>query len=553
MRPNDKSSVRNKKELNKEAIGRDSSLKNPEELIQFERLVANLSAKFVNLPTSDVDRELEKGLKLIVDYLGVDRSAIMQFSNDQSALKWTHFYGTGIKEKPKNFDISSEHPWFTGKLRRGESVVICSPGDIEDEGVLERNWMIKVGMKSNLTIPLAGGGSILGGIAFSSFSKTCTWPSEVVNRLRLVGEVFANALMRKRSDIKLDKALQKIRVLKDQLHKENIYLKEEIKARREHQEIIGQSSAIMKVLDQAEQVAGTKSTVLVLGETGTGKELLTKAIHELSPRGKRALVKVNCATLPTNLVEAELFGREKGAYTGALTQEVGRFEVADGSTIFLDEICELEIGLQAKLLRILQEGQFERLGSTKTIKVDVRIIAATNRDLNKAVREGRFREDLYYRLNVFPIMIPPLRERREDVPLLLWAFIKEFEDTMGKTIETVPKQSMDFLMSYRWPGNIRELRNVIERAMILSKEGVLNIVKPHDTQNSDFVDITFKDINNKNLGDMTYKEAERSHILKVLEKTGWRIRGKDGAAEILDLKPSTLESKMAKLKIKRIK
>jgi transcriptional regulator with GAF, ATPase, and Fis domain len=252
------------------------------------------------------------------------------------------------------------------------------------------------------------------------------------------------------------------------------------------------------------------------------------------------MVKVNCAAIPSALIESELFGREKGAYTGALTKQVGRFELANGSTIFLDEIGELSIDLQAKPLKVLQDGEFERLGSPKTINVDVRVIAATNKNLAKAVNEGRFREDLYYRLNVFPIHVPPLRERMDDIPNLVWKFVKEFSDKMGKRIESIPKRTMDALMDYYWPGNVRELKNVIERAMILTQDNTLRVELP-------------KTETLKNVKTMTMRESEKTHILQVLQMTGWKVRGKGGAAEVLGLKPSTLESRMSKLGIVRNK
>lgn len=333
-------------------------------------------------------------------------------------------------------------------------------------------------------------------------------------------------------------AYEHIQRLKDQLERENVYLREEIDTSMDIKGLTGKSPVFKKTLSVMQQVAPTESTVLLLGETGTGKELLARAIHNFSSRKSCTLVKVNCAALPYTLVESELFGREKGAYTGALSKQLGRFEVADGSTIFLDEIGELPLELQAKLLGVLQEGQFERLGSTTTLKVNVRVIAATNRDLAKAVREGKFREDLYYRLSVFPISVPPLRERREDIPALVWTFVKEFRETMGKTIECIPKQDMETLQRYPWPGNIRELRNVIERAMILSKDPTLHLDLPKVSDSTSSLIVTLE-------------EAERSHILAVLDRTGWRIRGQDGTAKLLGLKPSTLESKILKLGITR--
>jgi len=328
--------------------------------------------------------------------------------------------------------------------------------------------------------------------------------------------------------------------LKQRLQAENIYLQEEIKLLSDHSEIVGQSQAMKKVLSQAEQVARTDSTVLIQGETGTGKELVARAIHNLSSRKNRPLVTVNCASLPPTLIESELFGREKGAYTGALTRMVGRFELADGSTLFLDEIGELPLDVQSKLLRVLEEGRFERLGSTKTVHVNVRIIAATNRDIANEVKAGRFRKDLYYRLNVFPIAIPPLRERPEDIPLLVTAFVRKLQKRMGKEIETISKKTMHALQSYSWPGNVRELKNIIEHAMILSHDDTLIVRLP---------DAVLSETNmTQNLHDI-----ERMHVISVLEKVGWRLSGEGGAAEALGLKRTTLQAKMKKLGIKRPK
>ncbi len=335
----------------------------------------------------------------------------------------------------------------------------------------------------------------------------------------------------------LTERLQEIESLKQQLERENTYLQKEVKLLVDHN-IVGQSAAMKTVLAQAGQVAKTDSTVLILGETGTGKELLARAIHNMSARKNRPLVTVNCASLAPTLMESELFGREKGAYTGAMTRMAGRFEVADGSTLFLDEIGEFPLELQAKLLRVLEEGVFERLGSTRPIHVNVRLIAATNRDLAEEVKEGRFRKDLYYRLNVFPIPIPPLRERSEDIPLMVWAFVSQFQGTIGKRIDSIAKKSMDDLQSYPWPGNVRELRNVIERAMILSHAETLEVTLPRITGSDGSLD--------QNL-----EEVERRHILNVLGQTNWRVTGKGSAAEILGLKRSTLQSMMKKLGIER--
>lgn len=286
-------------------------------------------------------------------------------------------------------------------------------------------------------------------------------------------------------------------------------------------------------------MAVTDAPVLLLGETGTGKELLAETIHELSARKGRPMVIVNCASLPATLIESELFGRETGAYTGAASAQVGRFVVADGSTLFLDEVGEFPVELQAKLLRVLQDGRFERLGSPKTVTVNVRIIAATNRDLQQAIRDGKFRPDLYHRLSVFPIHVPPLRERPGDIPALVWAFVEAFGRRMGKTIKSIPGKTIEHLQQYPWPGNVRELSNVIERAMILTTGDTLRVELPPITQSVTPPPTTLED-------------SERAHILRVLEKTNWRIRGAHGAAAILGIKPTTLEARMAKLGIKRV-
>ena len=335
-------------------------------------------------------------------------------------------------------------------------------------------------------------------------------------------------------------ALAEIKKLQRQLEAERAYLQEEIKLKCNHEQIIGQSDGLKYVLYKIEQIAASDTTVLILGETGTGKELAVRAIHGLSLRHKRALVKVNCATLPLNLIESELFGHEKGAFTGSLSRHLGRFEVADGATLFLDEIGELPLELQAKLLRVLQEGEFERLGSSHTIKVDTRIVAATNRNLEEEVRKGRFREDLWYRLNIFPITMPPLRERLDDIPLLVDSFVKKIARRLGKTIEVIPVAVMEALQEYHWPGNVRELENVLERAVINSSGPKLRLV-----------DELKKPGNYVCTDKKTLEAVERDYILRVLEQTQWKVSGKNSASEILGLDRSTLRARMGKLNIQK--
>jgi PAS domain S-box-containing protein len=364
-----------------------------------------------------------------------------------------------------------------------------------------------------------------------SFPATAEQPERVMG-------VVIDITRRKTAEIRIQKQMEEIQRLKDQLEQENIYLREEIKLKSVHEKIVSRSQAMKQVLAQVEQVARTDTTVFILGETGTGKELLAQAVHRLSSRAERSLVTVNCASLPPTLIESELFGREKGAYTGALTQMTGRFEIADGATMFLDEIGELPQDVQSKLLRVLEEGRFERLGSTSTKKVDVRVIAATNRNLAAEVGEDKFRKDLYYRLNVFPIAVPPLRERPEDIPLLVWTFVKQFEKQMGKRIDHIPRKNMEALLRYSWPGNARELKNVIERAMIVSSGKTLAVSVP-------------RGISCETADGLTLEDIERRHIKDALEKCGWRLSGPEGAAVILGLKRTTLQSKMKKLGIRR--
>jgi len=348
----------------------------------------------------------------------------------------------------------------------------------------------------------------------------------------------------KKAEQKLRDALSELEALRSQLEADYIYLEEEIKLMHRYDNIIGESEVFKYVLYSTEQVAPTDTAVLILGETGTGKELIARALHNKSNRRNRPLIKVDCAAMPANLIESEFFGHEKGAFTGAVERRIGRFELADGATIFLDEIGELSITLQQKLLRVLQDGEFERLGSSRVRKTDVRVIAATNRNLKEDVDKGRFREDLWYRLNVFPISIPPLRERVEDIPLLVNWMIKIIQRRLGKNIKTVPTNVMDDLKAYPWPGNVRELENVIERAVIVTPGSILQLATPLRAAASiagGQPDAPIK----------TLSETEKEHILNVLTKTHWNISGKGGAAELLGLNSSTLRGRMRKHGIRR--
>jgi formate hydrogenlyase transcriptional activator len=361
---------------------------------------------------------------------------------------------------------------------------------------------------------------------------------------------------RKKAEASLQGTYTEIKQLKDKLQAENVYLQQEVARQFNFDEIIGNSQLLSQVFHQVEQVAPMNATVLLLGETGTGKGLVARAIHSRSARKKRPLITVDCTTLPATLIESELFGRERGAFTGSDSKQIGRFELADGGTLFLDEIGEMPLEMQAKLLRVIQDGEFERLGSPHTIKVDVRIIAATNRNLIDEVRNGKFREDLYYRLNVFPITLPPLRQRKEDIPLLVNHFVAKFNKKIGKQINIVSNAAQNTLQQHHWPGNVRELESAIERAVILSAGTSLQILDRFDSfdkrvSSNDRFDGVDRRVPREEPSVKTLVELEHEHILNVLQQTNWRIEGQQGAALILGLNPSTLRARMRKYGIVR--
>ena len=403
----------------------------------------------------------------------------------------------------------------------------------------ERRWptvlrcMMEDGANSFCFVPLTTAGRRLGAMGFLSLQEEA-YSEQDLEFLHQVAKQVAVA-------VENALAFQQIAELKDKLAKEKLYLEDEIRLDYNFEEIIGDSPALKRVLKQVEIVAPTDSTVLILGETGTGKELIARAIHNLSGRQERTFVRLNCAAIPSGLLESELFGHERGAFTGAIAQKIGRFELADGGTLFLDEVGDIPLDLQSKLLRVLQEQEFERLGSTRTTKVNVRLVAATNRDLSGMVAEKLFRNDLFYRINVFPVALPPLRDRREDIPLLVRYFAQKLARRMDKHVETIPAEAMAVLSAYHWPGNIRELENVIERAVILSQGtdlcvplAELTAAGPTDVQS-----VT------------SLEGAERDHITRALEAAKWVIGGAAGAAARLGMKRTTLQSKMRKLGITR--
>jgi formate hydrogenlyase transcriptional activator len=425
-------------------------------------------------------------------------------------------------------------------------LVTSTVGELERwTGFVER--LGPFGVHSFCWLPLTTAQRKLGTLVFVSKQ-----PSAYVSTDMEFMQIVANQVA-----VAIDNALafQEIAGLKDLLFKEKVYLEEEVRTEHNFEEIVGQSAALLDVLKEVETVAPTGSTVLIRGESGTGKELIARALHDLSPRRERTFVKLNCAAIPTGLLESELFGHEKGAFTGAITQKVGRFELAHKGTLFLDEVGDIPLELQPKLLRVLQEQEFERLGSTQTIGVDVRLVAATNRDLTAMVADGKFRNDLYYRLNVFPIVLPPLRERSGDIPPLVRHFTQRFARRMGRRIETVPSAVMAALVRYPWPGNIRELQNVIERAVILSVGPSLHVplgdLQTVAASAPQLPMATATPEPSQTGGALTLAEAEREHILAALQKTDWVMGGPKGAAARLGMKRSMLYWKMKKLGISR--
>jgi formate hydrogenlyase transcriptional activator len=631
-----------------------------EEAIRFERMVAEISASFVNLRALDVDATIEEALRRIVDALDLDRGTLLQLSGDHDFVVTHHWARPGLPPRPSQpVSAAQSFPWSLARLLAGEIVAFETLAEVPD--AQERESIRAFGTKSRLAIPVSIDGQVAGVLAFAASREERAWPRDLAARLGLLASIFGSALALKHAHAAARASEQRFRTLcdnapvliwtcgldlqhdwfnrrwldfvghplehvvghgwtasvhpddresrlavyrqqcaarqpfsleyrllrhdgqwrwvldtgvphytddgvfagylgscidvteqkeahhdaeraRDRLQAENVSLQVEARNRSGTGVIVGQSDGIRRVLAQIEQVAATDSTVLLLGETGTGKELFATRIHELSSRHGRAMIRVNCSAIPATLIESELFGREKGAFTGALARQAGRFELADHSTIFLDEIGDLPADVQVKLLRAIEERQIERLGSSRPIHIDTRIIAATHRDLEQRVASEAFREDLFYRLNVFPIHVPPLRDRVDDIPMLVWRFVEEFSKAFGKPVDSISRDTMAELQQYQWPGNIRELRNVVERAMIVATGPRLNIPLPAAPAAAV-----------ANHRSTRLADVERDHIHHVLEGSKWRIRGAGGAAERLGMQPTTLETRMAKLGLTRPK
>jgi formate hydrogenlyase transcriptional activator len=497
------------------------------------QLILDLNNSVVsNLDLREVLRSVSPGIRKIMRLDGV-ALILPDAANRQLELYALDFpNGKGIAHQNISTPLDSS---LAGQVfRTGKPWV----GNIEDlNGSSFGNGVISgEGVETLCMLPLIRCGSTLGVLCLVRLEKNAFTHPDIEFLTQIAGQVA----------IAIDNvfAYRRITELSDQLKQENLYLEDEIRSELNFEDIIGNSAALRQVLRQVEAVAPTNSTVLIQGETGSGKELIARAVHNLSRRRERPFVKLNCAAIPTGLLESELFGHEKGAFTGAIAQRIGRFELASQGTIFLDEISEIPVDLQPKLLRVLQEREFERLGSSRTLRTDARLIAATNRDLSAMVEEQKFRSDLFYRLDVFPVYVPPLRDRREDIPFLVRHFAQHFARNMTKDIDTISGETMSALTNYPWPGNVRELQNVIERAVILSKGPVLKVSLADLKSRS-------SDPNGHINGAATLEEIERRHILSVLEQSNWVFAGPNGAAAKLGMKRPTLQFRMQKLGISR--
>ncbi len=520
-----------------------SSLKNkrPEPFLELEKLILDFSAQFANAPVSEIDGKIEKALKQIAESAGFDRCGFWEIAPQGTEMKLHCHYGMPLARNISPVVKDTHYPWiFKNAENKRDSVYFSRLDDLPEDAAKDKASFLAVGIKSSIFIPYFIAGKAIAGMTFSSIKNERKFNRGLINRLKLMGEIITGAFHRKKMEDRYQACIASQRS-EEHIQEGDLPLRQETRNEIEFSGIIGKSAVMKFVFSRVEQVAPTDSAVLITGETGTGKGVVAWAIHELSRRNKSRMVVVNCAALTPTLIESELFGREKGAYTGSTEMQIGRFELADKGTLVLDEITELPMDLQAKLLRAIQEGEFERLGSPRTIKVDVRILALTGKNLKEEVARGRFRQDLYYRLNVFPITIPPLRDRKEDIPLFVKNFVTEFNRKMQKEIKIIPKPVIEELMRYSWPGNVRELEHIIERAVIITKGPNLQL--------GEKIENTAPHISDDHM--MTnLAEVEKRHILKVLEKTNWRIEGPKGASILLGLHPNTLRGKMQKLGIR---
>jgi len=502
----------------------------------FEQLAVRLSGLFSTLDADEVEEAIVRAIADVGTAFEADDCTFIDLVEPGSP-KIVAAWAPPSQPSCTEGDLA-DMPWLIQRLTRNAVVATTLATEFPHAAKRDHELAVRTGMSARLAVPVAVGSRVAFGLLIGSRHRRAQWETATADRLRLVGEILGNGLVRHRQDETLRASQATIERLSAETRGDALYLKEEARNQAEADQIIGESATLRVALSRLGQVAPIDATVLLLGETGTGKELFARALHDRSRRRDRALVRVNCAALPASLIESELFGHERGAFTGAVTTRQGRFELADGGTIFLDEIGDLAPELQTKLLRVLQEGEFERVGSSKTRSVDVRVIAGTHVDLQKAVAEGQFRADLYYRLSVFPITLPPLRERPDDIPQLVWFFIHRRQRDLGRRITAVPGAVMHALQRHDWPGNVRELENVIERAMIRSVDGTLQLDDRLRTESRPQVE--------PECGD-SLDAVQRSHIERVLRECGWRINGVGNAAVRLGIHPNTLRFRIKKL------
>jgi formate hydrogenlyase transcriptional activator len=503
---------------------------------QLSQLAITFSSRLTRAHLGDVATTIAEALAQVAAAIRVDACQLVEFTESGSVAR-AHTAATAVGAADRRREPSVPDAWLVERLARGELVAISQPDELPREAIAAREQALVTGGCSILAVPGSVAGQTTCAMVIQSRVQR-RWAQPLVERLQLLTEILGAALQRLRPEPAHRPSVDVIERLNSRLEADNEYLKEEIKSYHDFDEIVGESPALRLALTRLAQVAPTNSSVLLQGPTGTGKELFARAVHERSRRHARPLVRVNCAALPPTLVESELFGHEKGAFTGAVAVRQGRFELADGGTIFLDEIGDLAPDVQVKFLRVLQEGEFERVGSSRTKKVDVRVIAATHRDLEAEVAKGNFRADLFYRLSVYPINVPSLQERSEDVPQLVWFFIHRHQRDLARRITKVPQSVMDQLKQHSWPGNVRELENVIERAMIASTGDTLQL--------DDALPISMRGTAPSPAPD-NLDAVQRAHIEAILQRCGWRINGTGNAAERLGIHPNTLRFRMKKL------